>query len=345
MADKNENPLKAIDQIKKEFEERIETAKSKEDLDAVHRDFLSKKGKISRLFGLIGKVSPEERPRVGAGLNELRRQAQSLVEEKRSSFAKQAKPVEEFDPTLPGREFPFGAIHPMMQVMDEIKSIFTGMGFRIEEGPEIETDYHNFEALNLPEFHPSRAMQDTFYLPDKMVLRTHTSPVQIRTMESQKPPVRMIAPGRCFRRDTPDASHSPTFYQVEGLCVDKNVTFADLKGVVTAFAQKLFGEEIKVRFRPSFFPFTEPSAEYDFSCFCHGKGCAVCKGTGWLEISGAGMVDPAVFGFVDYDPKLYSGYAFGMGIERIAMLKYKINDIRIFYENDIRFLEQFKMVR
>jgi phenylalanyl-tRNA synthetase alpha chain len=345
MADKNENSLKVIDQIKKEFELRIETAGSKGDFDAVHRDYLSKKGKISRLFGLIGKVSPEERPRVGAELNELRRQAQSLLEEKRSSFDKQAKPVEEFDPTLPGREFPFGAIHPMMQVMDEIKSIFTGMGFRIEEGPEIETDYHNFEALNLPEFHPSRAMQDTFYLPDKMVLRTHTSPVQIRTMESQKPPVRMIAPGRCFRRDTPDASHSPTFYQVEGLCVDKNVSFADLKGVVTAFAQKLFGENIKVRFRPSFFPFTEPSAEYDFSCFCQGKGCAVCKGTGWLEISGAGMVDPAVFGFVDYDPKLYSGYAFGMGIERIAMLKYKINDIRIFYENDIRFLEQFKMVR
>ncbi len=345
MTDKNKAPLETIQQVRAEFEKELQTAESLPDLDQLYRGFLSKKGKISKLFSLIGSVEPQDRPRVGAQLNQLRQQAQATLDEKRAHLQQQPKPVQEFDPTLPGREFRFGAMHPMMQVMDEIKTIFNNMGFKIEEGPEIETDYHNFEALNIPEFHPSRAMQDTFYLPNKMCLRTHTSPVQIRTMESQKPPVRMIAPGRCFRRDTPDASHSPTFYQVEGLCVDENVTFADLKGVVTAFAKKLFGEEMQVRFRPSFFPFTEPSAEYDFSCFCQGKGCAVCKGTGWLEISGAGMVDPAVFGFVDYDPERYSGYAFGMGIERIAMLKYKVNDIRIFYDNDIRFLEQFKMVR
>jgi phenylalanyl-tRNA synthetase alpha chain len=233
-------------------------------------------------------------------------------------------------------------LHPLLQVLDEIKQIFIEMGFRIEEGPEVETDYHNFEALNIPAYHPSRDLQDTFYLPNNYVLRTHTSPVQIRTMEKQKPPVRMIAPGKCFRKDTPDATHSPIFHQVEGLCVDKAVSFADLKGVVLAFAKKLFGKDVRVRFRPGFFPFTEPSAEYDFSCiFCKGKGCRVCKGTGWLEISGAGMVNPAVFGFVDYDPTIYSGYAFGMGVERIAILRYQIPDIRIFYENDIRFLEQF----
>ena len=227
--------------------------------------------------------------------------------------------------------------------MDEIKLIFTAMGFRIEEGPEIESEYYNFTALNIPDYHPSRDMQDTFYLSDQYVLRTHTSPVQIRTMEAQKPPVRMIAPGRCFRKDTPDATHSPTFHQVEGLCVDHGVSFADLKGIVLAFAQKIFDDnQVRVRFRPSFFPFTEPSAEYDFSCiFCKGRGCRICKNSGWLEISGAGMVDPAVFGFVDYDPDLFTGYAFGMGVERIALLKYQIHDIRILYENDLRLLEQF----
>jgi len=216
------------------------------------------------------------------------------------------------------------------------------MGFSVADGPEVETEYYNFEALNLPKGHPAREMQDTFFISDEIVLRTHTSPVQIRVMEKQSPPVRIIAPGRCYRRDTPDATHSPVFHQVEGLCVDEGITFADLKGVVLNFARSLFGSNIKIRFRPSFFPFTEPSAEYDFSCrFCSGKGCSVCKGTGWVEISGAGMVNPKVFEYVGYDSERYTGYAFGMGVERIAMLMYEVHDIRLFFENDVRFLNQF----
>ena len=334
--------LDEIKGIEFQFLEQLEKASSQEDLEAIRIAFLSRKGKIPSLFSLIGKAEPSERPKIGAELNRIKKVAQEALEAKAKSFQRREKAIEFFDPTLPGREIPMGSLHPLMQVMDEIKEIFVGMGFRIEEGDEIETDYHNFEALNIPRHHPSRDMQDTFYLSEDWVLRTHTSPVQIHTMESQRPPIRMIAPGRCFRKDTPDATHSPTFHQVEGLCVDKGVSFADLKGVIQAFAQKLFGEGVRVRFRPSFFPFTEPSAEYDFSCtHCSGRGCRVCKYTGWLEISGAGMVDPAVFGFVDYDPKVYTGYAFGMGVERIAMLKYQINDIRIFFENDLRFLKQF----
>jgi len=223
-----------------------------------------------------------------------------------------------------------------------MKSIFYGMGFSVEDGPEIETDYYCFEALNIPKNHPARDMQDTLYITEDVVLRTHTSPVQVRVMEKTQPPVRIIAPGRVYRRDTPDASHSPFFHQVEGLVVDEGICFGDLKGVITAFAHKMFGSDIKVRFRPSFFPFTEPSAEYDFVCvFCRGKGCRVCKNTGWVEISGAGMVDPNVFKYVNYDSEKYTGYAFGMGVDRIAMLKYGIYDIRLFFENDYRFLEQF----
>jgi phenylalanyl-tRNA synthetase alpha chain len=226
--------------------------------------------------------------------------------------------------------------------MDQIKAVFLGMGFRIEDGPEIESDYYNFEALNIPKNHPARDMQDTLYISEEVVLRTHTSPVQIRVMESTKPPIRIIAPGRVYRKDTPDASHSPFFHQVEGLVVDEGISFGDLKGVITSFAHKMFGPDISVRFRPSFFPFTEPSAEYDFKCvFCRGAGCRVCKNTGWLEISGAGMVDPNVFEAVGYDPEKYTGYAFGMGVDRIAMLKYGIDDIRLFFENDMRFLTQF----
>jgi phenylalanyl-tRNA synthetase alpha chain len=227
-------------------------------------------------------------------------------------------------------------------VADEIKDIFRSLGFSIEDGPEIENDFYNFEALNIPKTHPARDMQDTLYITDDILLRTHTSPVQIRVMKRQKPPIQMIAPGRVYRRDTPDASHSPFFHQVEGLVVDKGISFADLKGVIQAFAHRMFGSDIKVRFRPSFFPFTEPSAEYDFSCvFCKGKGCRVCKNTGWMEISGAGMVHPNVFKAAGVDPTVYTGYAFGMGIDRIAMIKYAIDDIRIFFENDIRFLNQF----
>ncbi|MBN1999904.1 phenylalanine--tRNA ligase subunit alpha [candidate division KSB1 bacterium] len=333
--------LEQINETKDNFQLALKSVKSKNDLESVRLMFLSKKGEIQRLFSVLGKLGPTDRPVVGAELNAFRAAAQSDFELVQQSLLT-AEKIKDFDVTLPGRMPIVGSLHPLFQVLDEIKIIFTEMGFRVEQGPEIESDFYNFEALNIPEYHPSRDMQDTFYLPDGYVLRTHTSPVQIRTMENQKPPVRMIAPGKCFRKDTPDATHSPIFHQVEGLCVDKGVSFADLKGIVQAFAQKLFGQEMRVRFRPSFFPFTEPSAEYDFSCiFCKGNGCKVCKKTGWLEISGAGMVDPAVFGFVNYDPDVYSGYAFGMGVERIAMLKYGIHDIRIFYENDTRFLNQF----
>ncbi|KPK91161.1 hypothetical protein AMJ80_07630, partial [bacterium SM23_31] len=233
-------------------------------------------------------------------------------------------------------------LHPLTLVLDEIISLFDGMGFEVATGPDIETDYYNFEALNIPEDHPARDLQDTFYLNDGRLLRTHTSPVQIHVMETCRPPVRIIAPGRVFRKDTPDATHSPVFYQVEGLYVDEGVTLAELKGTLLAFARALFGPKMNIRFRSGFFPFTEPSVEYDFTCImCEGKGCSVCKWTGWIEISGAGMVHPAVFEYVNYDSEKYTGYAWGMGLERIAMLKYRINDIRLFYENDLRFIEQF----
>ena len=320
----------------------MNSAQSEQDIETIRINFLSRKGKLQSMFPLLGKVQAQDRPKIGAELNRVKERVQESLQNKLDSLQAQEKSIDFFDPTLPERCPPIGGLHPLMQILDEIKQIFVGMGFRIEKGPEIETEFNNFEALNIPADHPSRDMQDTFYLKQNHVLRTHTSPVQIRTMVKQRPPIRMIAPGRCFRKDTPDATHSPTFHQVEGLCVDKGVSFADLKGVIKAFAQKLFGPNVHVRFRPSFFPFTEPSAEYDFSCiFCSGKGCKVCKNTGWLEISGAGMVDPAVFGFVDYNPDIYTGYAFGMGVERIAMLKYQVDDIRVFYENDARFLEQF----
>jgi phenylalanyl-tRNA synthetase alpha chain len=303
--------------------------------------YLGRKGLIAQLFKRLGQLSLEERPAAGEQLNALKTFAQAQLDEKLTRLT--PRPVEhKIDLTLPGIRPRLGTRHPLLQVLDEIKAIFTGFGFTIESGPEAEDDYHNFEALNIPADHPSRDLQDTLYLDDGYLLRTHTSPVQIRTMENSRPPVRIIAPGRCFRKDTPDATHSPMFHQVEGLCVDVGVSFADLKGVILAFAQALFGPSVKIRFRPSFFPFTEPSAEYDFSCvICDGQGCRVCKNTGWLEISGAGMVDPAVFGFVNYDSEKYSGYAFGMGVERLAMLKYGVDDIRTFYENDVRFLSQF----
>jgi len=341
MAEKLQTIVTQISQITAEFQRELAGTESRNDAEQLKLKYLSRKGPIQNLFGLLGTLDNQDRPQAGAELNRLKADVQRAIDAKIESFHVETVSIESFDPSLPGRDWPVGGIHPLMVVMDEIKQIFAGMGFRIEDGNEIETDYHNFEALNIPPHHPSRDMHDTFYLGGKYLLRTHTSPVQIHVMESQKPPIRMIAPGKCYRKDTPDASHSPMFHQVEGLCVDKGVSFADLKGVVQAFAIKMFGRDVQVRFRPGFFPFTEPSAEYDFSCFCKGKGCRVCKNTGWLEISGAGMVDPAVFGFVDYDPKIYSGYAFGMGVERIAMLKYKIPDIRIIYENDLRFLEQF----
>ncbi len=342
MGQEADSLLNDVKTARASFEQEIAQIDTPEQLDQLRIKYLGRKGAVAGFFSRLPKLDPAERPAAGNAINQLKQLVTKAIEEKKRSLGSTGprKPV--FDASLPGTPFRIGSRHPLLQVLDEIVDIFASMGFSVETGPEIERDYYNFEALNIPPDHPSRDLQDTFYLEGDKLLRTHTSPVQIRTMEKQRPPVRMIAPGRCFRKDTPDATHSPTFHQVEGLCVDKNVTFADLKGVILAFAQKLFGKDVRIRFRPSFFPFTEPSAEYDFSCpMCGGKGCRVCKYTGWLEISGAGMVDPAVFGFVDYDPEVYTGYAFGMGVERIAMLKHMIGDIRLFYENDIRFLSQF----
>ncbi len=331
-----------IDLLKQRFLEQIKQVADERQLEEVRISYLGRKGELASYFSLMGSLSQEDRPILGKKLNILKSYFQESIDEKARDLKPKRQTVEFFDVTLPGVPPKIGTKHPIHQILDEIKSIFISLGFVVETGPELETDYYNFEALNIPENHPSRDLQDTFYITDKLLLRTHTSPVQIRTMERMSPPVRMIAPGKCYRKDTPDATHSPMFHQVEGLCVDVGVTFADLKGVISAFAKRLFGSDMKIRFRPSFFPFTEPSAEYDFSCIiCGGKGCNVCKGSGWLEISGAGMVDPAVFQFVNYDSEKYTGYAFGMGVERIAMLKYGIDDIRTFFENDLRFLNQF----
>jgi phenylalanyl-tRNA synthetase alpha chain len=334
--------LEIIEQIKNEFKNHLKNVSDKDSLEKLRVTFLGRKGKVSEAFNLLPEVSKEEKPIFGKNLNILKNKIENQYQQLLSQFSSPHKSENQIDLTLPGRK-PFrGGKHPLIQVADEIKDIFKSLGFSIEDGPEIETDFYNFEALNIPQSHPARDMQDTLYITEDIVLRTHTSPVQIRVMEKQKPPIRVIAPGRVFRKDTPDASHSPFFHQVEGLVVGENISFADLKGVIQAFANKIFGKDITVRFRPSFFPFTEPSAEYDFSCvFCKGKGCKVCKGTGWMEISGSGMVHPNVLENVNIDPEKYSGYAFGMGIDRIAMLKYGIDDIRIFFENDLRFLTQF----
>lgn len=331
-----------IDQIKRDFEVEAKDIRTADALEDLRIKYLGRKGYISNAFSLLAEIPKEEKPKFGQELNKLKKAVESQYNALYDSL-KEGKGKDEYlDLTLPGRKPFIGRKHPLNQVADEIKSIFKSLGFTIEDGPEIETDFYNFEALNMPKSHPARDMQDTLYITEDIVLRTHTSPVQIRVMQNQKPPVRMIASGRVYRRDTPDASHSPFFHQAEGLVVGEDVTFADLKGVIESFACQMFGEDINVRFRPSFFPFTEPSAEYDFSCvFCRGKGCRVCKNTGWMEISGAGMVHPNVFEAVGYDPEKYTGYAFGMGIDRIAMLKYGINDIRLFFENDLRFLNQF----
>ena len=321
----------------------LERAASPDDIEAVRVRYLSRKGDVSRLMKEIGKLSPAERPAAGKAANRVRQELETALAD-----AQQRRQREEqdegagLDVTLPGRRRERGHKHPISHVMDDTVAIFRRMGFLVADGPDIETEYHNFDALNTPADHPSRDIQDTFYLPDGRLLRTQTSPVQIRVMENQPPPVRIVCPGRCFRRDTPDATHSMNFHQIEGLYVDRNVSLADLKGTLTMFAHELLGPDVDVRFRPHFFPFTEPSIEYDFSCIiCKGRGCRICKNSGWLEISGAGMVDPAVFEAVGYDPEIWTGYAFGMGVERIAMIRYALNDIRILYENDVRFLQQF----
>jgi len=316
-----------------------------EELQSLKVRFLGKKGELTAIMKGIGSLSPEERPLIGQVVNSVRDRLEAAFEEKSLSLKEKLKKdrlkTEKIDVTLPGRRSLLGTKHPVTLVIEEISDIFAGLGFLVAEGPEIELDYYNFEALNFPKDHPARDMQDTFFVQDNLLLRTHTSPVQIRTMLKQKPPVRIIAPGTVYRCDY-DATHSPMFHQIEGLMVDKGVTFGDLKGILTVFTNQMFGSDIGVRLRPSFFPFTEPSAEVDIACvICRGKGCRVCKNSGWLEILGAGMVDPEVFRHVDYDSEQISGFAFGMGIERVAMLKYGINDMRLLFENDVRFLSQF----
>lgn len=335
------NMKKETEEVRKQFIADFKAVQDSKELEDLRIKYVGRKGFITALFKQMGQLPPEERPEAGKAINQLRIEFDKRFQEAQNSIGKEKK-ADRIDLTLPGRKPSVGRKHPLTQVLDEIKSIFSGLGFTVADGPEVETDYYNFEALNIPKLHPSRNMQDTLYIGEDIVLRTHTSPVQIRVMEKTKPPVRIIAPGRVYRRDTPDASHSPFFHQVEGLCVDKGISFGDLKSVITTCAHQLFGKDIKVRFRPSFFPFTEPSMEYDFNCIiCRGEGCKVCKQTGWVEISGAGMVDPNVFEAVGYEPEIYSGYAFGMGVDRIAMMKYQIDDIRLFFENDMRFLSQF----
>ncbi|MBW1785016.1 MAG: phenylalanine--tRNA ligase subunit alpha [Deltaproteobacteria bacterium] len=311
-------------------------------LEAFRVKYLGKKGLLTAFMKKVGTLPAHERPEVGRKANLLKRELADRFRKKQEDLAaRKTGGAAGLDVTLPGREPACGRLHPITQVILEVCRIFARMGFRVVKGPNVELDFYNFEALNIPKDHPARDMQDTFYVSDNTVLRTHTSPIQVRVMEKQQPPVSVIAPGKVYRRDS-DVSHTPMFHQVEGLLVDKDVSFGDLKGTLTGFVHQMFGKDTALRFRPSFFPFTEPSAEVDIRCvICKGEGCRTCSHTGWLEILGSGMVDPEVYGFVGYDPEVYTGFAFGMGIERIAMLKYGIDDIQLFFRNDMRFLRQF----
>lgn len=337
--------VQQLESLQTTAEKEFLAAENQEVLANIRVKYLGKKSQVSQSMKLLSQLSPEHRPVAGKAINDTKKFLQDLYRDRERQLGeeeKQRKLLEErIDVTLPGRRLALGKKHPLTQITEEAQAIFSGLGFAIAEGPEVELDYYNFEALNFPKDHPSRDMQDTFFVTDDVVLRTHTSPVQIRMMEKMSPPVRFIAPGKVYRHDA-DISHSPMFHQIEGVFVDTDVTMADLKGVLELFVHEMFGTGTKLRFRPSFFPFTEPSAEVDISCvMCKGKGCRVCSQTGWLEILGSGMIDPKVFAYVNYDPEEYSGYAFGMGVERIAMLKFGIDDIRLFFENDMRFLEQF----
>jgi len=337
--------LKKLNDIRQQAFMELDVISDLEAAQNFKNKYLSRKGIVQSMLQEMKSLDANDRPLVGKDLNELKGELQDSIASKIENISKnileEKISTNRIDITLPGRIVKPGYRHPICQTMEKVVEVFTDMGFSIYEGPDIESDYYNFEALNFSQDHPARDMQDTFYVEGGKVLRTHTSPVQIRVMEKHSPPIAMIAPGAVYRSDS-DVSHSPMFYQVEGLLVDNNITFADLKGVLSIFCHKIFGQALKVRFRPSFFPFTEPSAEVDISCvICQGSGCRVCKNTGWLEILGCGMVDPDVFKAVKYNPKQVSGFAFGMGIDRIAMLLYGINDIRLFYENDLRFLEQF----
>ncbi len=330
-----------IEQTKEQFSKEIS---EDFDLEQLKIKYLGRKGLVAGLFQQMGRLTPEERPEAGKLLNELKIELTSEIDKLAADSDETKKSVaDSFDYTMPGDPYPVGAIHPLTQVLEEIKSIFNRLGFSVAYGPEVDTDFYNFEALNIPKHHPARDMQDTFYVKRDVVLRTHTSNSQIHNMLRHKPPVKIIAPGRVYRNEDISVRSYCLFHQIEGLYVDKNVTMGDLKGVLDYFAKDLYGQDVKTRFRPSYFPFTEPSAEMDVSCiFCGGKGCNICKYAGWLEILGCGMVDPEVFKSVGYDADEWTGYAFGLGIERIAMLKYGVEDIRLFYEGDIRFLGQFK---
>lgn len=337
--------MEDLEQIKKRFVDDLKAAENSADLQQLKVKYLGKKGILTAMLKLLSGVPPEERPAFGKRMNELKTFIEGEIEGKESGVRdaeRRSRMVSEaIDITLPGKYSKAGRLHPISTVLREIIEIFGSMGFDTEVGPEVELDYYNFEALNIPKDHPARDMQDTFYISDDVILRTHTSPVQVRTMEKKKPPLRFIAPGKVYRCDA-DVSHTPMFHQVEGLVVDTDISFSDLKGVLEIFIHLMFSKNTPVRFRPSFFPFTEPSAEVDIGCIlCGGSGCRVCKGTGWIEVLGAGMVNPRVFEMVGYDPELFTGFAFGMGVERITMLKYSIDDIRMYYENDIRFLRQF----
>jgi len=334
-----------LERLQEEVVISLSQASTEKEIAEIRVKYLGKKGSITHVLKGLGALPESERREVGQSANELKESTEEKIKETllqiREQERREAFEKEKIDVTLPGRRIPVGTRHPLSQILGEVIDIFSRLGFEVVEGPEVELDYYNFEALNIPRGHPAREMQATFFISDDVVLRTHTSPVQVRTMEKKRPPVRMICPGAVYRCDS-DPTHSPMFHQVEGLLVDKGITFADLKGVLTVFVHQMFGKETKLRFRPSFFPFTEPSAEIDIECFiCGGEGCGVCSNTGWLEILGSGMVDPAVYKFVNYDPEEVTGFAFGLGIERIAMLKFGINDIRLFFTNDLRFLKQF----
>jgi phenylalanyl-tRNA synthetase alpha chain len=333
-----------LEKIKQSLEEDLRAARDKDDLNRIRVKYLGKKGLLSSLRRSLREMTPQERPAAGRKLNEVIAWLEKSLQEAAAEQQRKSVPRPEddwIDITLPGRRPAMGRKHPITQTWEEVTRIFMGLGFDVVEGPEVELDYYNFEALNIPKDHPARDMQDTFYVSEEVLLRTHTSPVQIRAMEKHPPPISIISPGKVYRCDA-DITHSPMFHQVEGLKVDRQISLADLKGVLEEFVHQFFSKEIRLRFRPSYFPFTEPSAEVDISCvMCSGEGCRVCAYTGWLEILGSGMVDPEVYGFVGYDPEEWTGFAFGMGLERLAMLKYGIDDIRLFFENDHRFLEQF----
>ncbi len=335
-----------LEEMRRQALEELSSTQAVKDLEDFRVRFMGKKGAVTGLLRGMGALPAEDRPKMGQLVNQLRQELEDAVADKMRTLQEEKKAArlaaETLDVTMPGTKAKIGGLHPLNVVLDDIIGIFQSMGFDVVDGPEVETDYYNFQALNVPEDHPARDMQDTFYLADKLLLRTQTSAAQARTMEERKPPIRIICPGRVYRADEVDATHSPVFHQIEGLVIDKGITMCDLKGVLEQFAHEIYGPETKVRFRPSFFPFTEPSVEVDVTCSeCGGKGCRVCKGAGWIEILGAGMVHPRVLKMGGIDPEEYTGFAFGIGLDRLTTTRYKISDIRLLFENDQRFLEQF----